>query len=72
MAYLDFLVVSKSYLNVLSGLKAVELIEQLEHSPLHLRVAARARLDSSRADAVNFVHEDDGGCMLPGEGQADA
>ena len=47
-------------LDILGGLEAVELVEELEHGALHLRVAARrAALGARRADRVDLVHEDD-------------
>ena len=52
-------------LDVLLGLEAVELIEQLEHRPLHLAVATRAALETRRADRVDLVHKDDRRCVLP-------
>ena len=54
------------HLDVLGGLKAVQLIEELQHGPLDLAVSAAAGLDPGAPDAVNLVHKDDGGGVLPG------
>mmetsp|Transcript_38171 Transcript_38171/g.107902 ORF Transcript_38171/g.107902 Transcript_38171/m.107902 type:complete len:380 (+) Transcript_38171:280-1419(+) len=54
------------HLDVLGRLEAVELVEQLEHGPLHLGVAALLALHPAGADRVDLVHEDDGGGVLPG------
>ena len=51
-------------LDVLLGLEAVELVEQLQHSALYFTVTARATLDTRRADRVDLVHEDDGRRVL--------
>ncbi len=50
-------------LNVLRGLEAVELIEKLQHGTLDFGVAAAASaaFNATRADRVDFVHEDDAG-----------
>lgn len=55
-----------SHLDVLGGLKAIQLVEELQHGPLHLTVSTRASLQPGRADRVDLVHEDDGGRMLTG------
>ncbi len=52
---------SVRYLDVLGGLEAVQLIEQLQHRPLHLTVTTWATLQARRPDGVDLVHEDDGG-----------
>lgn len=57
---------SVSYLDVLGGFEAVQLIEQLQHCPLHLAVATRASLQTRRADGVDLIHEDDGRSMFSG------
>ncbi|KAA8581569.1 hypothetical protein FQN60_003150 [Etheostoma spectabile] len=44
----------------------VQLIEQLQHCPLHLAVTTRSALQARRPNGVNLVHEDDGGCMFSG------
>ena len=44
--------------DVLSGLESIKLVEQLEHSSLHLRVTP-ASFDSAASDGVNYIHEDD-------------
>jgi hypothetical protein len=54
-----------TYFDVLRGLKAVELVEELQHSALHFAVAVRSALGSRRSDRVDLVHEDDGRRSLP-------
>ena len=52
------------HLDLVARLEAVELVEELEHGALHLRVpAARA---ARAADGVNLVHEKNSGRVLPG------
>mmetsp|Transcript_399 Transcript_399/g.1076 ORF Transcript_399/g.1076 Transcript_399/m.1076 type:complete len:286 (-) Transcript_399:252-1109(-) len=54
------------HLDLVGAFKPVELVEELKHRALHLRVApAAAALHARRADAVNLVHEDDGRRVLP-------
>lgn len=54
------------HLDLVGRLKAVQLVEQLQHRALHLAVAATAAALSARgADAVNLIHEDDGRGVLP-------
>lgn len=48
------------YLDVLGGFEAIQLIEQLQHCPLHLAVTTWAALQTGRADGVDLIHEDDG------------
>lgn len=50
--------------DVLGGLETVQLVEELQHGALDLRVASRGAFDSRRTNAVDFVHEDDGRRML--------
>ena len=52
------------HLDVLGGLEAVKLIEELQHGPLDLAVPASAGLYPGGADAVDLVHEDDAGGVL--------
>jgi len=52
------------HLDVVASLEAIELVEQLEHRALHLRVAAAAALYPLRADGVDLVHEDERGRVL--------
>ena len=60
-----FLVASRTHLDVLGGLEAVELVEELQHGPLHLGVPpAATALYPRGADGVDLVHEDDGGRVL--------
>jgi len=48
------------HLDLVGGLKAVELVEQLEHGSLDLAVTAAARvLRPRRSDRVDLIHEDD-------------
>lgn len=52
-------------LDVLCRLESIELIEELQHSPLDFRItASTAALASARSDRVDFVHENDTGSML--------
>ena len=47
-------------LDVLRRLEPVQLVQQLQHRPLHLRVAAAGPALPARApDGVDLVHEDD-------------
>lgn len=56
----------RSHLDLVSGLEAVKLVEQLQHGTLHLRVATAATaVTPGTANAVHLVHEDDAGRMLP-------
>ncbi len=53
-------------LDLIGGLEAVQLVEQLEHGALDLAVAAAAAVVGARAaDAVHLVHENDAGRVLP-------
>ena len=54
------------YLDVLGGLKAVKLVEELQHRALDLAVPTRAPLQAGGADGVDLIHEDDGGRVFPG------
>jgi len=47
-------------LDLLSSLKPVKLVEQLEHSPLHFGVTTSSR-HSLASNRINLVHEDDRG-----------
>mmetsp|Transcript_15463 Transcript_15463/g.58588 ORF Transcript_15463/g.58588 Transcript_15463/m.58588 type:complete len:439 (+) Transcript_15463:3359-4675(+) len=47
------------HLDVLGGLEAVQLVEELEHRALHLAVAS-ARVGALPADGIHLIHEDDG------------
>ena len=53
-------------LDVLRGLKSVQLVEQLQHGSLDLGISSTSGLDPGRPNGVDFVHEDDGGRVLPG------
>lgn len=53
-------------LDVLGGFEPVELVQKFEHGALDLGIAAAAALDAGRTDAVDFVHEDDAGCVFAG------
>lgn len=48
------------YLDVLGGFKAIQLIQQFQHCPLHLTVTTWAALQTGWPDWVDLVHEDDG------------
>ena len=54
MAHLDPLVTAET----------VELVEELQHRPLDLTVAALLRVKPLGADGVQLVDEDDGGRLL--------
>ncbi len=61
-----------THLDLVGGLKSVQLVEQLQHGALHLAVAAAAAAVCARAAyAVHLVHEDDAGCMLPAQARAE-
>jgi hypothetical protein len=51
-------------LDALVAAKTVELIQQLQHRPLHLTIATLLRVEPLRADGVQLVDEDDGGSLL--------
>ena len=51
-------------LDSLSRLETVQLIQQLKHSPLHLRVSSLT-LHSGPSDGVDLIDENDAGRMLP-------
>ena len=51
--------------DVLRGLEAVELVQQLEHRALDFAVAATGPFHARGADAVDLVHEDDARRVLP-------
>merc|ERR1719458_697960 len=53
------------HLDVFGGLEPIQLIQQFQHGPLNLTVAAATRLNPGGANGVDLVHEDDGGCVLP-------
>lgn len=55
-----------SHLDVLGGLEPIQLVEELQHSSLHLTVSSWSSLQPRRADGVDLIHEDDGGCVFPG------
>ena len=54
-------------LDLVGSLKAVQLIQQLQHGSLHFRIPATATtaVAPGAANAVHFVHENDAWCMLP-------
>lgn len=53
--------------DVLRPLKPIQLIQQLQHGPLHLRVASSTSALTSRAtNGINLVHEDDTRRVLSG------
>eukprot|EP00050_Salpingoeca_kvevrii_P006166 m.287788 g.287788 ORF g.287788 m.287788 type:complete len:445 (-) comp11847_c0_seq1:145-1479(-) len=53
-------------LDVLGGLKTIELVEQLQHGALDLAIAATtaAAVHAARADGINLIHKDDRGGLL--------
>ena len=56
------------YLDLVGGLKTIQLVQQLQHGPLDLRVStatAATAVTPGTADAVHLIHEDDAGGMLP-------
>ncbi len=54
------------HLDLVGGLKAVQLVEQLQHGTLHLAVTAASAVVCARTtNAVHLIHEDDAGRMLP-------
>ena len=54
------------HLDIFGCLKAIQLIEELQHGPLHLRVSSAPGLNSGGANGVDFVHEDDGRSVFSG------
>lgn len=60
--------IHKPYLNFVWCFKSIKLVEQLQHSPLHLTVTiSAARFHSGRSDTVNFIHKNDRRSMFPVE-----
>ena len=51
-------------LDSLVAAEPVELVEELEHRPLHLAVTALLRIEPLGADSVQLVDEDDGRLLL--------
>ena len=51
--------VTETHLDAVVGGEAVQLVEQLEHSALHLAVAAEVAVEALGADGVHLVDEDD-------------
>jgi len=54
----------KAHLDVLRRLEPVQLVQQLQHRPLHLRVTS-STLVPRTSDTINLVHEDDTRRVLP-------
>ena len=52
------------YLDISPRVKPVKLVEQFKHGSLNFAFASRIRVVSFGSDRVDFVHEDDGGCVL--------
>jgi len=52
------------HFNLVGSLEAIQLVEELEHRALDLRVAAGLAVLARAADRVDLVHEDDRGRML--------
>ena len=50
--------------------KAVELVQKLQHRPLHFTVATLFTVEPLRAHRVKFVNENDGRGLLLGQGEA--
>jgi len=53
-------------LNILATLEAIQLIQQFQHSPLHLAVPTPIPLEPTPADTVDLVHENNAGRVLFG------
>jgi hypothetical protein len=54
------------HLDLVRGLKAIQLVQKLEHGALHFAVPASTAVVHSRgADAVHLVHEDDAWSVFP-------
>ena len=50
---------TQPHLDLVRGVEPVELVEQLEHGPLHLAIAILAGIESLRADRIQLIDEDD-------------
>mmetsp|Transcript_4401 Transcript_4401/g.11418 ORF Transcript_4401/g.11418 Transcript_4401/m.11418 type:complete len:233 (+) Transcript_4401:382-1080(+) len=48
-----------AYLHFLVATESVELVQKLQHSPLHLSIAAQLRIEALCADGIDFVNEYD-------------
>lgn len=55
---------SSTYLDVLRWLEPIQLVQQLQHRPLHLRVTP-STLVPRATDTVDLIHEDDTRSVLP-------
>jgi hypothetical protein len=47
--------------DVSPGVESVQLIDQLQHCPLHFIVSAFAIVETGSADSIDFVEKDDAG-----------
>lgn len=54
------------HLDVAPVVEAVQLVEQLQHGPLHLALSPRCRIISFRTNSVDLVNEDNRGGVLAG------
>jgi hypothetical protein len=57
---------TSSLLDIMVGLKAVELIEKFQHSSLYFSIACLFTIETFGADGVQFIDEDNRWCFLFG------
>ena len=53
-----------AYLDPFIAAETIQLVEKLEHRPLHLAVTALLGIKPLRTDGVQLVNEDNSGCFL--------
>jgi hypothetical protein len=53
-------------LDVPSGIEPVQLIDELQHRPLHFIITPGTVVKSCTADSVDFIEKDDAGLLLSG------
>lgn len=59
--------IHQSNLDIASRIEPVQLIDQLQHRPLHLVVPASAVVEAGATDSVDLVKEDDAGLLGAGQ-----
>jgi hypothetical protein len=47
--------------------ETIHLVQQLQHSPLHLPVSTLITIEPLRPNRIQLINEDDSGCLLLGE-----
>ena len=57
---------SHEHFDIPSRVESIQLVDQLQHGPLHFIIATRTVVESCSADSVDFVKEDDTSFLAPG------